>query len=156
MFQYLEYVIDRPVIFAFLVGKGGCVQEKEQGRGKIQQQGDDKPELFGVIYKHDRWVLDLFVEEQDAINNEQNGLHGSAQGIEILRFSCEKVDKGDQIEYDTTCYGEIFHFTLKVSVEERGEDREFNDGKTAIDIVLRDPFKQETKGNLCNQGKETI
>lgn len=156
MFKDLKYIIDGPVTFTFLVGKGGCIQKKKQGRREIQQQGDDKPELFGIIHKHDRWILDLLVEEQNTIDDEQNSFYGSGQGIEIIRFTCEKVDKSDEIEYDTAHYGNIFHFTLEESVEERRKDGEFNDGKACVNIVFGDPFKQEAKGDLCNQGKDAI
>jgi len=63
IFNNVKYAVDIPIVLVFLVGKGRRIQKEEKGRGKINKNGDDDPELFGVIYKKYRRVLDLAIKE---------------------------------------------------------------------------------------------
>jgi len=63
IFYNVKYAVDVPIVLVFLVGKGGRIQKEEKGRGKINKNGDDDPEFFGVIYKKYGRVLDLAIKE---------------------------------------------------------------------------------------------
>jgi len=76
VFQDLKYIVDGPIVVMFLFGKGRRVEKKKERGRKIDKQCDHEPELLGVIDEHDLRVLYLLIQEQNAINDQQDSLHG--------------------------------------------------------------------------------
>ena len=72
IFYDVKNAVDVPIIPVFLVGKRGRVQKEEKGRGEVNKKGDHHPEFLGVIHKEYGWVLDLSIQEYDAVNNDQD------------------------------------------------------------------------------------
>ena len=57
----IKKVVNTPIIFVFLIRKGGRIDKEEKGGGEIDQEGDNDPEfLFIINIKYGR-VLYLLV-----------------------------------------------------------------------------------------------
>lgn len=82
----VKNIVDVPIIVMLLFGKGGGIQKEEEGGGEINKERNYNPELFGIIYKKDRWVLDLSIQEYKAVNDDQDGFYRCGQGVKIGRL----------------------------------------------------------------------
>jgi hypothetical protein len=54
-------------------GQGSRFDEQEEGGGEVKEDGQDDPELFEVIDVDDGHVGKLFIEEEDAVDDEEDG-----------------------------------------------------------------------------------
>ena len=96
----------------FRLGKIPGNQEEEKRGRKIEKKGDDNPKFLGIVDKKYCRILDLAIEEQQAINDDQDCLNGCRGGIETGDPALQKIDNRDRKENQRADDGYIFQPTI--------------------------------------------
>ena len=141
-----------------LLGKGSCFDEQKQGRGEVEQYGQDDPELFEVVDVDDGLIGELFIEEEDAVDDQEDGFGWCWQWIEEGAVAAmEHVDDGDGAEEETAYQDNNAEcLSWEGEVDEQADQYEFADRKSTIEVESIDGVMQVTIDIICEEGAEAI
>ena len=91
-----------------LFSKVPSEKEKKKRRRKINKKSADNPEFLGVVYEKCGWVFNPAVEEQQAVDDDQDGFHGCREGVEVATLAVQKINDRNGQEGDRADNGYVF------------------------------------------------
>jgi hypothetical protein len=92
------------------IGKGRRVYEEKECRRKVDQERDDDPEFLYIVHIEYRGVLDLLVQEENAIYDQQDILRRGRKAVKPFGLYRKQIADGDDVKDQGAERNNIFEY----------------------------------------------
>ena len=98
IFSYVQKKIDFPKVISDFPVEVRSLDEEEQRSGKVDDKGNDEPEIRFLVDKDYLRLVHLVEQVEDGIGDDEDGLDGGGQGVETIVFNRKVINDGKDVK----------------------------------------------------------
>lgn len=133
----IEYVGQVPVVDQELMVHLVGIYINEEGAGQVNEQPGNHPELILVVNEKVTRIVHLFIQEPEAVQDDQYGFDADAHRIDLVRRHEREVADGKEHKGDAHADDQFPESgTRYAQVKEGGEDQVFEERKQVIEYIF--------------------